>query len=85
MTQANLTVPKMLSRRIEKLAVDAGRTPREMLKFVLRDGLEYTEASVRDVRQSIAELDARQGISRATVTQEARKVIGQRGGGKKAA
>jgi predicted transcriptional regulator len=36
-------------RRLEKLAAEAGRTPRAMLKFVLRDGFSETERVVRAV------------------------------------
>ena len=38
-------------RRLEKLAAEAGRTPRAMLKFVLRDGFAETERVVRAVRR----------------------------------
>ncbi|MCK9387339.1 MAG: hypothetical protein M0Q22_02965 [Sulfuritalea sp.] len=37
-------------RRLEKLASAAGRTPRAMLRFVLRDGFSETERIVRAVR-----------------------------------
>jgi predicted transcriptional regulator len=37
-------------RRLEKLAKAAGRTPRAMLKFVLRDGFPETERVVRTVQ-----------------------------------
>lgn len=38
-------------RRLERLARDAGRTPKAMLKFVLRDGFDACE---EDVRESLA-------------------------------
>ena len=33
-----------------------------MLKFVIRDGLEHTEYSVREANAGLAELDAGKGI-----------------------
>ncbi len=37
--------------RLEKLASAAGRTPRAMLRFALRDGFAETERVVRAVRR----------------------------------
>lgn len=45
-------------RRLEKLAREAGRTPRAMLRFVLRDGFDYTEEVVRKAKEGLADLDA---------------------------
>ena len=38
-----LTLSQADTRRLEKLAQAAGRTPRSVLKHVLRDGFEATE------------------------------------------
>ena len=62
-----LAVPAGISRRIEKLAKEAGRTPAQMLKFVIRDGLEHTEYAVREANAGLAELDAGKGIPLAQV------------------
>ena len=35
-------------RRLEKLARDAGRTPEQTLRFVLRDGFDFCEWEVRE-------------------------------------
>ncbi len=35
-------------RRLEKLAQDAGRSPAQTLKFVLKDGFEFCEWEVRE-------------------------------------
>lgn len=45
-----LTLSQADTRRLEKLAHEAGRTPREILKHVLRDGFETTEYAVKAVR-----------------------------------
>lgn len=74
-TAAALAVPTGISRRIEKLAREAGRTPEQMLKFVLRDGLEHTEYAVKESNAGLAELNAGKGIPLAEVKQrvEARR------------
>jgi len=38
------------TRRLQKLANEAGRAPREMLKYVLRDGFDATEYAIKAVR-----------------------------------
>ena len=45
-----LTLSQADTRRLEKLAHAAGRTPRDVLKYVLRDGFEATEHAVKVVR-----------------------------------
>jgi predicted transcriptional regulator len=35
-------------RRLKKLARDAGRTPEQILRFVLRDGFDFCEWEVRE-------------------------------------
>ena len=71
MPKVALAVPAGISRRIEKLARDAGRTPAQMLKFVLRDGLEHTEYAVKEANSGLAELDAGTGIPLAAIKQRA--------------
>jgi hypothetical protein len=44
-----LTLSQADTRRLEKLAQAAGRTPRIVLKHVLRDGFEATEHAVNAV------------------------------------
>jgi hypothetical protein len=39
-------------RRLEKLALDAGRTPHAMMRFVLRDGFDFCEWVVREGLES---------------------------------
>jgi len=43
-------------RRLKKLARDAGRTPEQTLRFVLRDGFDFCEWEVRE--SLAAEADA---------------------------
>ena len=72
MSNTALAVPTGLSRRIEKLAMDAGRTPAQMLKFVIRDGLEHTEYAVKEANAGLEELNAGKGIPLAAVKQRAK-------------
>jgi predicted transcriptional regulator len=67
MPSVALAVPASISRRIAKLAAEAGRTPDQILKFVLRDGLDQTEYAVREANAGLAELAAGKGISLADV------------------
>ena len=63
MPPATISLPSRLSRRIEKLASEAGRTPKEMLKFVIRDGLEYCEYAVKSANEGLADLDAGRSVT----------------------
>ncbi|MFH1043577.1 MAG: hypothetical protein V1796_00605 [Pseudomonadota bacterium] len=63
MSVASIALPTRLSRRIEKLAREAGHTPDEMLKFVIRDGLEYCEYAVKTVNEGLADLDAGRSVT----------------------
>ncbi|MBI5108506.1 MAG: hypothetical protein HZA62_07135 [Rhodocyclales bacterium] len=62
-------------RRLEKLATEAGRTPRAMLKFVLRDGFSETERVVRAVKAGRADVKAGRTQSHATVMAKAGAIL----------
>ncbi|MCF8179249.1 MAG: hypothetical protein K9J74_12130 [Sulfuritalea sp.] len=62
-------------RRLEKLASAAGRTPRAMLKFVLRDGFTETERVVRAVRAGRKDVVAGRTRSHAAVMEEAASIL----------
>ena len=64
-----------LSRRIENLAVEAGRTPKEILPYVIRDGLEYTENFIRKVKVGMADSEAGRVIEHETAMTEIRKLL----------
>ncbi len=85
MTRAPVALSQAEQRRIEKLALAAGRTPRAMLKFVLRDGFDYTEEFIRKVKEGLAELDAGKGIPRAVASEQARRIVAKHAAHKKAA
>ena len=50
-TPEMLALAKGDQKRLERLATLVGRTPRSMLKFVLRDGFEAVE---RDILETLA-------------------------------
>ena len=45
---AYIQLPKVTQTRINKLAMAAGRSPAVVLRFVLRDGFDAVERSVRE-------------------------------------
>jgi predicted transcriptional regulator len=58
MSATTLALSAHLTRRVEKLAHAAGRTPESMLRLVLRDGLEYCEYAVKAVNEGLADIAA---------------------------
>ncbi len=58
-----LTLPVKFSGRLEKLALEADSTPEKMLDYVMRDGFEYTEHFVSEVKKGIADADAGRVVS----------------------
>lgn len=67
------------SRRLENLAREAGRTPRAMLKFVLRDGLAETERVIRFVAAGLADVAAGRVLPHAEVMAGLDAVLGRAG------
>lgn len=45
-----LTLSQADTRRLEKLANEAGRSPKDVLKHVLRDGFDATEYAIKAVK-----------------------------------
>lgn len=58
MAATPLALSAHISRRVEKLAKEAGRTPASMLRYVIRDGLEYCEYAVKAVNAGMADIAA---------------------------
>lgn len=85
MTRAPAALSPAEQRRLEKLALEARRTPKAMLKHVLRDGFDHTEEFVRKVKEGLAELDAGKGVPRAIVSGQARRIVARHATHKKAA
>jgi hypothetical protein len=68
-----LTHPQ--KRRLEKLARDAGRTPAETFRFVLRDGFEFCEWEVRESRVADADTKKRGAVGHDDARRRVRQVI----------
>lgn len=64
-TQTAIALSTAERRRLERLAREAGRTPKAMLHFVLRDGFDYTEQFVKEVKKGLADADAGKTVSHA--------------------
>jgi len=62
-------------RRLEKLAHSAGRSPRRMMQFVLRDGFEFCEWVVRESIAADADVKRRGAVPDAEVQRRAREII----------
>jgi len=70
---APLLIPVSQLKRLRRLAHRARRTPDELLPFVLRDGLDYTEWLVEQVNAGLAELDSGREMSWADLDAEIAK------------
>lgn len=58
MAATPLVLSAHLSRRVEKLAKEAGRTPETMLRLVIRDGIEYCEYAVKAINEGLVDIEA---------------------------
>jgi hypothetical protein len=75
-TQAEvLALSKIDQKRLERLAALAGRSPRAMLKFVLRDGFDAVEQDVHETMEAERDLDENGGISHSEVMKGSRAII----------
>ncbi|OHC69839.1 MAG: hypothetical protein A3H93_12660 [Rhodocyclales bacterium RIFCSPLOWO2_02_FULL_63_24] len=62
-------------RRLERLAAAAGRTPKAMLKHVLRDGFDYCEYVVGAVNQGLDDVNTGKLVPSSDVRHKARDLI----------
>jgi predicted transcriptional regulator len=62
-------------RRLERLARRAGRSPKAMLKFVLRDGFDACEKDLRESLQADAEFSTGNSVSHKEAMKQARATI----------
>ena len=70
---APLSIPPPQLKRLRRLACLARRTPDELLPFVLKDGLDYTEWLVEQVNEGLAELNSGREMSWADLEAEIAK------------
>lgn len=62
-------------RRLHKLARDAGRTPEQTFRFVLRDGFDFCEWEVRETSASEADVRRHGTIPNEQVQRDAQRII----------
>jgi len=72
----DIQLPKVTQTRINKLAMAAGRSPAAILRFVLRDGFDAVERSVRENAVADAQFTRGATHAHADVMEEARKLLG---------
>jgi predicted DNA-binding protein len=73
----DIQLPKVVQTRINRLAQATGRTPATMLRFVLRDGFEAVELSIKENAMADAEFASGASLSHNDVLREAREVLSQ--------
>ena len=70
-----IALPPLQQRHLERLAYRAGRTPKAILKFVLRDGFDACEEDVRENLAADAEFAAGKSVAHKDSMNRARAVI----------
>ncbi len=69
-------------KRLERLAALAGRSPKAMLKFVLRDGFDAVEEDLRETLAAENDIALHGTVPHADVMRSARKIVETARGGK---
>lgn len=49
------TLTKSQQKRLEKLAMEGNTTPQRMLPWVLEDGFEYTEYTLKKIKEALSD------------------------------
>ena len=82
-----LALAKGDQKRLERLAMLAGRSPKALLKFVLRDGFDAVEDDIRETLAAESDMALHGTVPHAEVMRGAKKIIEAARGGsvKKAA
>jgi hypothetical protein len=70
-----LALAKGDQKRLERLAALAGRTPRSMLKYVLRDGFEAVERDILETLAAERDVLTYGAVPHAEVVRGAAKII----------
>ena len=85
MTTTEIQLPKIVQTRISRLALASGRSPAAMLRFVLRDGFDAVEISIKENAQADAQFAAGATVSHAEVMRDALRAAHQTKHGSQAA
>ena len=74
---SEIHMPKVVQTRINRLAQATGRSPATMLRFVLRDGFEAVERSIKENAVADAQFASGTSVTHNDVLREAREVLSQ--------
>ena len=74
-TSETLALAKVDQKRLERLAALAGRSPKAMLKFVLRDGFDEVEQDIRETLAAERDMAIHGTVPHADVMRHARRII----------
>ena len=77
MTATEIQLPKVVQTRISRLAQASGRSPAAMLRFVLRDGFDAVELSIKENAQADAEFAAGATVTHSDVMRDALNAVRQ--------
>ena len=77
-----LALAKGDQKRLERLAELAGRSPKAMLKFVLRDGFDAVEEDLRETLAAENDIALHGTVPHAEVMRGARKIVEAARGGR---
>lgn len=77
MTTTEIQLPKVVQTRISRLAHASGRSPAAMLRFVLRDGFDAVELSIKENALADAEFVAGATVVHTDVMRDALNSIRQ--------
>lgn len=70
-----VTLTRQDQKRLERLAEQAGRTPKAMLRFVLRDGFDAVEQDVRETLEAERDMELNDTVPHEEVMRRARAII----------
>jgi predicted transcriptional regulator len=85
MTTTEIQLPKVAQTRISRLAHASGRSPAAMLRFVLRDGFDAVELSIKENALADEQFAAGATVSHADVMRDALSAVHQAQHGAQAA
>ena len=74
-TFETLALAKVDQQRLERLANLAGRSPKALLKFVLRDGFDEVERDIRETLAAERDMSVHGAVAHAEVLRSARRII----------
>jgi DNA-binding MurR/RpiR family transcriptional regulator len=77
MTITEIQLPKVAQTRINRLAHASGRSPAAMLRFVLREGFDAVELSIKENAQADEQFAAGAAMSHVDVMRDALSAIHQ--------